>query len=345
MSLQLKFEMPKGVMVDVATKTGTYAKMTAEPFEAGFGHTIGNALRRVMLSSLEGAAITTVNIDGISHEFTTIDGVFEDVTHVVLNLKKVLLHVTSRKPFECQLKAKGPCDVTASMISLPSGVEILNPDHKICTLTEKKNLQMELSIEIGRGYRPSELNKGAQLAIGTIPIDSLFSPVSKVKYAVEAARVGMKTDYDRLVLEVWTDGRVDPVAATVQSAQLLLDHVQLYRNAGEPMYLQAAPELPPEPTAETTAEDEKIAASDSARLEELGFSKRIANTLVKAKLTALAQITQLAEREVLELRNFGDKAVEEVKDVLKKHGLELKREPASESDMAELMKKSIKRKK
>ncbi|MCX7002280.1 MAG: DNA-directed RNA polymerase subunit alpha, partial [bacterium] len=336
---------PKGVMVDVATKTGTYAKMTAEPFEAGFGHTIGNALRRVMLSSLEGAAITTVNIDGISHEFTTIDGVFEDVTHVVLNLKKVLLHVTSRKPFECQLKAKGPCDVTASMISLPSGVEILNPDHKICTLTEKKNLQMELSIEIGRGYRPSELNKGAQLPIGTIPIDSLFSPVSKVKYAVEAARVGMKTDYDRLVLEVWTDGRVDPVAATVQSAQLLLDHVQLYRNAGEPMYLQAAPELPPEPPAETTAEDEKIAASDSARLEELGFSKRIANTLVKAKLTALAQITQLAEREVLELRNFGDKAVEEVKDVLKKHGLELKREPASESDMAELMKKSIKRKK
>jgi DNA-directed RNA polymerase subunit alpha len=343
MSLQLKFEMPKGVLVEAATKTATYAKMTAEPFEAGFGHTIGNALRRVLLSSLEGAAITTVKIKGVSHEFTTIEGVLEDVTHIVLNLKQVLLHVTTRKPFECQLKAKGPCDVTAGMISVPSGVEILNPEHKICTVTDKKSLRMELNVEVGRGYRPSELNKGAHLPIGTIPIDSLFSPVSKVKYAVEAARVGMKTDYDRLVLEVWTDGRIDPVAATVQSAQLLLDHVQLYRNAGEPMYLQAAPEAGEDKAG--AAGDEKAAETDSAHLEELGFSKRTANTLVKAKLTSLAQITQLTEHDVMELRDFGEKAVEELKDVLKKHGLELKREPASEHDMAELMKKSIKRKK
>jgi DNA-directed RNA polymerase subunit alpha len=233
--------------------------------------------------------------------------------------------------------------VTAGMISVPSGVEILNPEHKICTVTDKKSLRMELNVEVGRGYRPSELNKGAHLPIGTIPIDSLFSPVSKVKYAVEAARVGMKTDYDRLVLEVWTDGRIDPVAATVQSAQLLLDHVQLYRNAGEPMYLQAAPEAGEDKAG--AAGDEKAAETDSAHLEELGFSKRTANTLVKAKLTSLAQITQLTEHDVMELRNFGEKAVEELKDVLKKHGLELKREPASEHDMAELMKKSIKRKK
>lgn len=344
MSLQLKFEMPKGVLVEATSKTATYAKMTAEPFEAGFGHTIGNALRRVLLSSLEGAAITTVKLEGVSHEFTTIEGVLEDVTHIVLNLKQVLLHVTTRKPFECQLKAKGPCDVTAGMIDVPSGVEILNPEHKICTVTDKKSLRMELSVEVGCGYRPSELNKGAHLPIGTIPIDSLFSPVSKVKYAVEAARVGMKTDYDRLVLEVWTDGRIDPVAATVQSAQLLLDHVQLYRNAGEPMYLQAAPEAAEE-QADADAGEEQAAATDSAHLEELGFSKRTAHTLVKANLTSLAQITQLTEREVMELRNFGEKAVEELKDVLKKHGLELRREPASEHDMAELMKKSIKRKK
>jgi DNA-directed RNA polymerase subunit alpha len=332
--------MPKGVVVDTATKTATYAKMTAEPFEAGFGHTIGNALRRVLLSSLEGAAFTTVKIDGVSHEFTTIPGVYEDVTHILLNLKKVLLMVTSRKPFECQLKAKGPGDVTAGMISVPAGVEVLNPDFKLCTITDKKNLRMEFNVEVGCGYRPAELNKNATLPIGTIPLDSLFSPVSKVMYSVEAARVGMKTDYDRLILQVWTDGRIDPVAATVQSAQLLLDHVQLYRSAGEPAYLQ-----PDEEDGEALDEALEVEPTEGTQLVEAGLSKRVAHILVRAGIATLAQLAQKTESELRELRNFGDKTVEEVKALLKKTGLELKREPATEAEMAELMKKSVKRKK
>lgn len=340
MPTQLKFEMPKGVIVDTESQSATYARMTAEPFEAGFGHTLGNAMRRVLLSSLEGAAITTVKIDGVAHEFATIPGVFEDVTHIILNLKKVLFKVTTRTPFECRLKAKGPCDVTAGMIDVPAGVEILNPDHHICGLGEKASVRMEFTVEVGRGYRPAELNKESNQSIGVIPIDSLFSPINKVKYAVEAARVGMKTDYDRLVLEVWSDGRIDPVAATVQSAQLLLDHVGLFRAAGEPQYLQGAA------VTEEAEAAEPIAAGggrEGEKIEDLGFSKRTTNALVKAAVVNLSQLLQKSERELLALRNFGEKANSEVAEFLQERGLSLKREPATDDEIAALMKKSAKR--
>ena len=343
MPTQFKFEMPKNVVVDGKTKTATYAKMTAEPFEGGFGHTLGNALRRVLLSSLEGAAITSVKIDGVAHEFSSIEGVYQDVTHIVLNFKRVLFSVTTRKSFECTIKAKGPCDVTAGMIAVPAGVEILNPDHVVFTITEKKTVKMEIAVAIGRGYRPAEMNKEASQTIGVIPIDSLFSPVSKVKYAVEAARVGMKTDYDRLILEVWTDGRVDPVAATVQSAQLMLDHVQLFRNAGDPSYLEGMPDEVVVEGVEPDATDRGIHEGDG--IEEQGLTKRTTNALVKAGVTSIHQMLQKTERELFSLRNFGDKAVEEVKDFLKEKNLELKREPATEAEIAEIMKKGTKKKK
>jgi len=342
MATQLKFEMPKGVAVDGKTKTATYAKMTAEPFEAGFGHTLGNTMRRVLLSSLEGAAITSVKIDGVAHEFSLIEGVYEDVTHIVLNLKKVLLGVTSRKPFECILKAKGPCKVTASMMSVPSGVEVLNPDHLLCTITEKRSLKMEITVAVGRGFRPAELNKEETQTIGVIPVDSLFSPVSKVKYAVEAARVGMKTDYDRLVLEVWTDGRIDPVAATVQSAQLMLDHVTLFRNVGDPQYLEGSPD---DEAVSGSAESADHVAREGEGINDLGLSKRTANALIKAGFASIPQLLQKTERELITLRSFGEKAIEEVKDCLKEKGLELKREPATEEEIAELIKKASKKKK
>jgi len=339
MPTQMKFEMPKGVVVDEATRSATYAKMTAEPFEAGFGHTLGNALRRVLLSSLEGAAITTVRIDGVAHEFSTIEGVHEDVTHIILNLKKVLFRVTSRKPFECQLKVKGPGDITAGMISVPSGVSVLNPEHRICTMSGKDTFKMDLTVEVGHGYRPAELNKPEPQIIGVIPVDSLFSPIARVKYSVEAARVGQKTDYDRLVLEVWTDGRIDPVAATVQSAQLLLDHVSLYRHVGEPMYLTGSAE-PAEPAAAKEEEPQ-----DAESIDLLNISKRTVNLLVKEGIKRIPELLQKTESELRGIKNFGDKAVLEIIDALKERKLELKREPASDEEIADLMMKSVAKKK
>jgi DNA-directed RNA polymerase subunit alpha len=345
MAKQQKFEMPKGVVVEKKTKTDTYAKITAEPFEAGFGHTLGNSLRRVLLSSLEGAAITSVKIDGVPHEFSTIPGVFEDVTHIILNLKKVLFKVITRKPFECTLKAKKTGDVTAGMIKVPAGVEVLNPDHYICSIDKKGSINAEIVVEVGRGYRPAELNKKPKQPIGVIAVDSLFSPVSKVKYAVEAARVGMKTDYDRLVLEVWTDGRIDPVAATVQSSELLLEHIDLFKSAGEPMYLEGeAEEIPAIPEGELEAELEEMPEGSDEKIEDQGLSKRTTNALVNAGIVTLSQLVQKTERDLMGLRNFGERAINEVRAMLKEHDLQLKTEPATEDEIAALMKKATKKK-
>ncbi|MCX7847138.1 MAG: DNA-directed RNA polymerase subunit alpha [bacterium] len=342
MAMQMKFEMPKRIVVEEATRTATYAKLIGEPFEAGFGHTLGNALRLVLLSSLEGAAITTVKIDGVAHEFSTIEGVHEDVTHIVLNLKKVLFKVTTRKPFECQLKVKGPGEITAGMITVPAGVTVLNPEHVICTVAGKQSFKMEMSVEVGRGYRPAELNKPEPQIIGVIPMDSLFSPVARVKYAVEAARVGQKTDYDRLVLEVWTDGRVDPVAAVVQSAQLLLDHVELYRHVGEAMFLGGEGEVGAA-TEEKKAEEEE--GEDTESIETLNISRRTANVLIREGIKRIPQLVEKTERELLALKNFGEKAVQEVIEALHERKLELRRESASDEEIADLMKKSTQKKK
>ncbi len=345
MAKLLSFEMPKKVVVDAKTKTNTYAKVSAEPFEAGFGHTLGNSLRRVLLSSLEGAAITSVKIDGVPHEFSTISGVFEDVTHILLNLKKVLFKVTNRKPFECMIKTSSAGTVSAGMIKVPAGVEILNPDLYICTLDKGASMHAEIVVEVGRGYRPAELNKKPKQSIGLIPLDSLFSPVSKVKYAVEAARVGMKTDYDRLVLEIWTDGRIDPVAAMVQSTDLLMSHMELFHNAGEPMYLEGDAELLQDKAGHEEAFeiDEALEGGDE-KIEDFGLSKRTTNALVNAGVVTLSQLMQKSERDLMQLRNFGEKAINEVKALLKDNKMQLKAEPATEDEIADLMKKATKKK-
>jgi len=200
--------MPKRLTRDDASATDTYAKFTAEPFETGYGHTVGNSVRRVLLSSLEGAAITSIKVDGAQHEFATVEGVVEDVTDIVLNLKKVLFRAHSREPQLLLLSANKEGEVTASDIQLNQNVELVNPNQHICTLDKKKKFEMELEVKVGRGFLPGDENKKPNQPIGVIAIDSLFSPVTRVKYAVEAARVGQRTDYDRLILEIWTDGRI-----------------------------------------------------------------------------------------------------------------------------------------
>src|SRR5438445_7739123 len=205
-----RFEMPKRLTREEATATPTYAKLVAEPFEAGYGHTIGNSIRRVLLSSLEGAAITSIKVDGAMHEFTTIDGVVEDVTDIVLNLKKILFKAHNREPQTLLLSANKEGDVTAADIELNQNVELVNPKQHICTLDKKKKFEMELEVKVGRGFCPGDENKKAGQAIGVVAIDSLFSPVIRVRYSVEAARVGQRTDYDRLLLENWTDGSISP---------------------------------------------------------------------------------------------------------------------------------------
>ena len=308
------FEMPKGIVVDKKSKTATYAKMDIRPLERGWGHTLGNALRRVILSSLEGAAITTVKIDGVNHEFSTVPGVFEDVTHIILNLKKVLFKVVTKKPFTCTLKVSGKGDVFAKSIKVPAGVEILNPDWYICNLDTNGKLAIEMTVEVGRGYRPADKNKKSDQPVGVIPIDSLFSPIEKVKYAVESARVGNQTDYDGLVLEVWTDGRVEPVQATVQAADLLNEHVSIFAAAADPGYLEEEEEAAePADSAEEENDEDQLAGS--------GVSVRTVEILKNEGIVTFTELAEMTEDNVKKINGIGPKAFEELKDALKDRGL------------------------
>ena len=220
--------MPKRLQKDDASATATYAKFIADPFETGYSHTIGNSLRRVLLSSLEGAAITSVKVDSAMHEFTTIDGVVEDVTDIVLNLKKIKFKAHTRDPQMLLLSVNKEGTVTAADIQLNQNVELVNPDQIICTLDKKKKVEMELELKIGRGFCPGDENKKPGQPIGVIAIDSLFSPVTRVRYSVEAARVGNRTDYDRLILEIWTDGRLSPDDALTQASAILQHHLDVF---------------------------------------------------------------------------------------------------------------------
>src|SRR5438045_2145411 len=223
-----RFEMPKRLTKEENTATETYAKFIAEPFETGYGHTVGNSLRRVLLSSLEGAAITSIKVDGAMHEFATVDGVVEDVTDIVLNLKKILFKSHNREAQTLLLSVNKEGEVTAGDIQLNQNVELVNPNQHICTLDKKKKFEMELEIKVGRGFLPGDENKKPNQAIGVIAIDSLFSPVTRVRYAVENARVGQRTDYDRLILEVCTDGRISTDDALTQASAILKPHLDAF---------------------------------------------------------------------------------------------------------------------
>lgn len=312
-----RFEMPKLVTKDTASATSTYAQFSAEPFEAGYGRTIGNSLRRVLLSSLEGAAITSVRIQGAEHEFCHLPNCVEDVTDIILNLKKVLLKMYARTPRMLRIKVKGPGEVTAGDIQTDGTVEVLNPDLHICTLDEGGLFNAELEVKIGRGYCPAEWNKQPDQEIGLIPIDSLFSPVRRVKYAVDNTRVGNRTDYDKLVLDVWTDGRISPEEALTLSAAILRHHLDVFVNFDKDIVEFEESEKAVDPEREEM--NKKLLVS----VNEIELSVRAANCLNNANITTVGELAQKTEAEMLKYRNFGKKSLNEIKQKLQELGLSL----------------------
>jgi DNA-directed RNA polymerase subunit alpha len=312
-----RFELPKRVVRDNAVSGDHYGKFIAEPFEAGYGRTIGNSLRRVLLSSLEGAAISAVRISGAMHEFCSLPGVVEDVTDIVLNLKKVLLKMYVREPRRLQLKVRGPAEVTAADIKPDSAVEILNKDQHIATLDTDGRLEMELDVRIGRGYAPADWNKKPDEEIGAIPLDCLFSPVRRVKYSVENTRVGRLTDYDRLVMEIWTDGRVSPEDALTTSAAILRHHLDVFVHfSDETVQFE-------EGAQQVDAAREELRKKLAVSVNEIELSVRAANCLNNANITTVGELAMKTEAEMLKYRNFGKKSLNEIRQKLAEMGLHL----------------------
>lgn len=312
-----RFEMPKRVVKDEETATGTYARFIAEPFEIGYGRTIGNSLRRVLLSSLEGAAITSVKIEGAHHEFCSLDGCVEDVTDIILNLKKVLLKTYSREKSSLYLKVKGPGEVTAGDIQTDGKVEIVNPDNHIATLAHDGKLEMEIEVRTGRGFCPAEWNKAVEQEIGRIPMDSVFSPVARVNFSTENTRVGNRTDYDKLVLEIWTDGRITPDDALNVSAAILRHHLDVFvKSDSDVVEFEDIEE-------KVDAERESLRRKLNMSVNEIELSVRAANCLNNANITTVGELTQKSEAEMLKYRNFGKKSLNEIKKKLADLGLSL----------------------
>jgi len=312
-----RFELPKRLVKEESSATDTYARFIAEPFETGYGHTIGNSLRRVLLSSLEGAAITSIKIEGAMHEFTPVEGVVEDVTDIVLNLKRVKFKMHSREPQTLLLSVNKEGAVTAGDIQVNQNVEVVNPGQHICTLDRKKKLEIEMEVKIGRGFCPGDENKKTDQAIGVIAVDSLFSPVSRVRYAVEAARVGQRTDYDKLILELWTDGRLSPDDALTQASAILQHHLDVFVG-----YDKNAVEF--EEEAKPQDDDKsKLRKLLNMSVNEIELSVRAANCLNNANITTVGHLAMKSEQEMLKYRNFGKKSLNEIKEKLTGLGLSL----------------------
>jgi DNA-directed RNA polymerase subunit alpha len=314
-----KFEMPKRLILEEGTATETYAKFIAEPFERGYGHTLGNALRRVLLSSLEGAAITSVKIAGVLHEFDTIDGVVEDVTEIILNLKKVLLVSHSREPKTLGLKVERKGEVTAADISTDGTVEVVNPAHHIATLNKKLVLDASLTVEIGRGYQPAEASKKEEQTIGVIPIDAIFTPVTRVAYRVEDTRVGRITDYDKLILEIWTDGRIKPGDALIHASSILREHLTVFVDYDKHPVKIEEEELQEKKEVEEFELERKL----NTPITEIELSVRAANCINAAGIKTMRDLTRKTEAEMLKYRNFGKKSLTEIKEKLAEMGLSL----------------------
>jgi len=309
--------MPKRVIKDEETATSTYAKFVAEPFEIGYGRTLGNSLRRVLLSSIEGAAITSVNITNAEHEFCALPGVHEDVTDIILNLKKVLLKSYVREPRELVIKAKGPCEVTASDIESDGSMEILNPEFHVATLAGDGKLEARMEARIGRGFLPAEWNKEEEQEIGRIPIDAIFSPVTRVSFTTENTRVGQRTDYDKLILEIWTDGRLTPDDALTMASAILRHHLDAFVD-----YDKDVIEFEEE-EKHVDEEREELRRKLGMSVNEIELSVRAANCLNNANITTVGQLAQKSEAEMLKYRNFGKKSLNEIKAKLAELGLTL----------------------
>lgn len=312
-----KFELPKHLKKDEAVSGATYAKFVAEPFETGYGYTIGNALRRVLLGSIEGAAISSVRIDGVQHEFQSIDGVVEDVTDIVLNLKKVLLKAGKRDTFKVTIDVDREGAVTAKDIQLAPDLSLVNPDQLICTLDKKRRFFVELEVKVGRSWCPADENKREDQPIGVIAIDSLFSPVTLVKYAVENTRVGQMTDYDKLILEVYTDGRITPDEALKESAAILRHHLDVF-DAVSDQKIEFESE-----GREVSEEQNRLRKLLNMSVNEIELSVRAANCLNNANITTVGELAMKSEQEMLKYRNFGKKSLNEIKAKLEQLGLSL----------------------
>ncbi len=305
---------PRGIQIDAESLTDFYGRFTCEPLERGYGITLGNSLRRILLSSLQGAAITAIRVDGALHEFTTVSDVVEDVTDIILNLKEVVFKAATARPYTVRINKEGPGPIHARDIELSEGLVCLNPDHLIATLDKKGPLSMELTVGVGRGYVPAEKNKTATMPIGTIPIDALFSPIRKVNYTVTNARVAQVTDYDKLTLEVWTNGAVKPQDAVAYAAKIMKEQLSIFINfeETEETSYQASP-----------GEDEPLNENLFRSVDELELSVRSANCLQNANITLIGELVQRTEQDMLKTKNFGRKSLKEIKEILANMGLSL----------------------
>ncbi|MDL1955982.1 MAG: DNA-directed RNA polymerase subunit alpha [Candidatus Desulfofervidus auxilii] len=307
---------PNKVEKDEKTYSPYYGKFAYEPLEKGYGITLGNALRRVLLSSIQGAAITSVRIEGIYHEFSTIPGVLEDVTEIILNLKQVRLKLHDTPPRIIRIEKEGIGEVKAKDIITDGTVEVINPEQHIATLTSETKLSMEMVVKLGKGYVPAERNKEEGQPIGTIPIDAIFSPIKKVNFTVRSARVGRMTDYDKLILEVWTDGTVTPEEAVSQAARILREQLEIFLLPEE----KEAHIPPPEPE---TKEEETHPEILYRTIDELDLSVRALNCLKNANIKLIGELVQKTEDELLKTKNFGRKSLNEIKTLLQQMGLTL----------------------
>ena len=322
----LDFQIPRITSEQVEENRGSF---TIEPLDRGFGYTFGNSLRRVLLSSLSGAAVTSVRIEGVAHEFSTIHGVKEDVTDIVLNLKGIVCRMHSdASEVEAPLVVSGPGEITATDIDLPAGVEILNPEVHIATLEKKTKLELYMTIGRGRGYRPAEENKSPDQPIGVIPIDSIFSPVRRVAYAVEQARVGQKTDFDKLTLDIETDGSIDPQAALREAAELLISQLAIFTDADRIQELRATPggQLDGHGLAVGSGAAALQGEEWSILIEELELGVRSYNCLKRAGIQTVGDLISKSEAELNAIPNFGKKSIDEVIETLHARGLDLRQD-------------------
>lgn len=312
-----RFELPQRLYKNEEISSDTHASFVAEPFESGYGHTIGNALRRVLISSIEGAAITSIKIQGVDHEFQSVDGIVEDVTDIVLNLKKILFKTQKREPVQLFIDVEKEGEITAADIQLNADINIVNPEQVICTLDSKQRFYAELEIQVGRGYRTGEDNKKEEQPIGVISIDSLFSPITSVNYFVESTRVGQMTDYDKLIIEFKTDGRITTDEALKQASSILKHHLDVFDRADD-----EAIEFEKERN-EVNDESNKLRKLLNMSVNEIELSVRAANCLNNANITTVGELTTKSEQEMLRYRNFGKKSLNEIKAKLEQLGLSL----------------------
>ena len=310
------FQMPKRLDCDESSYTNTYGKFIAEPFERGYGVTLGNSLRRILLSSLEGSAVTAIRIEGVSHEFSTMPGVLEAVTEIILNVKGLIVRSHSKAPKSVYIKANKKGEIKAKDVIFDEVIEVLNADHHIATLTQDIPFNMELEVSRGRGYVPADQNKKEGSPVGTIPVDAIFTPIIKVNFSVENTRVGQRTDYDRLLVEIYTNGAINPKEALLYGANILQRHLDVFVAYGQ---------LPEEDVEEEeiSAEEEALYTKLRLPISELELSVRSSNCLKDANIKTIGDLVRRPEVELLEFRNFGKKSLTEIQDILKAMGLSL----------------------